>query len=174
MYRTKLLVVANQTVDSDELYDALHERAERGPLAVTLLVPQDQQEGLGPARQPRRSSGCTPTGIEAEAMLGRRRPGVRGDRVLGSAALGRGRRLDAADRHLALAADRPAAPHPPGGRRARPPHRDPAGAAARDGLGHELDQPRVAARRVDARQRRRQRAALGDDHARRLARVTAV
>ena len=47
MYREKLLVVANQTVDSDELYDTLHARAEHGPLAVTLLVPQDQQAGLG-------------------------------------------------------------------------------------------------------------------------------
>src|SRR5258708_2793530 len=69
MYRTKLLVVAHQTVDSDELYDALHERAGRGPLMVTLLVPQDQQAGLGHrvnAALERLHQG----GIEAEAMLG--------------------------------------------------------------------------------------------------------
>ena len=40
MYREKLLVVANQTVDSDELHDALRERNEHGPVTVTLLVPQ--------------------------------------------------------------------------------------------------------------------------------------
>ena len=69
MYRHKLLVVANQTVDSDELYDTLHARAEHGPLAVTLLVPQDQQAGLGQrvnAALDRLHAG----GVEAEAMLG--------------------------------------------------------------------------------------------------------
>ena len=69
MYREKLLVVANQTVDSDELYDTLHARAEHGPLAVTLLVPQDQQAGLGQrvnAALDRLHAG----GVEAEAMLG--------------------------------------------------------------------------------------------------------
>jgi hypothetical protein len=69
MYRTKLLVVANQTVDSDELYDALHERAERGPLVVTLLVPQDQQSGLG-HRVNAALERLHAAGIEAEAMLG--------------------------------------------------------------------------------------------------------
>jgi hypothetical protein len=69
MFRSKLLVVANQTVDSDELYDTLHARAEHGPLAVTLLVPQDQQAGLGQrvnAALDRLHAG----GVEAEAMLG--------------------------------------------------------------------------------------------------------
>jgi hypothetical protein len=69
MDRSKLLVVANQTVDSDELYDALRERADQGPLAVTLLVPQDQQHGLGTrvkAALERLHAGD----IEAEAMLG--------------------------------------------------------------------------------------------------------
>jgi hypothetical protein len=69
MYRTKLLVVANQTVDSDELYTALHERAERGPLSVTLLVPQDMQEGLG-HRVNAALDRLHAEGIEAEAMLG--------------------------------------------------------------------------------------------------------
>jgi hypothetical protein len=69
MYRTKLLVVANQTVDSDELYDALHERAERGPLVVTLLVPQDQQQGLG-HRVNHALERLHASGIDAEAMLG--------------------------------------------------------------------------------------------------------
>jgi hypothetical protein len=69
MYRTKLLVVANQTVDSDELYDALHERAERASLAVTLLVPQDQPAGLG-HRVNAALDRLHGAGIEAEAMLG--------------------------------------------------------------------------------------------------------
>jgi hypothetical protein len=69
MYRTKLLVVANQTVDSDELYDTLHERAERGPLSVTLLVPQDMQEGLG-HRVNHALERLHADGIDAEAMLG--------------------------------------------------------------------------------------------------------
>jgi hypothetical protein len=69
MYRTKLLVVANQTVDSDELYHALHERAERGPLTVTLLVPQDQQSGSA-HRVNAALERFHAAGIEAEAMLG--------------------------------------------------------------------------------------------------------
>src|ERR1700750_2757783 len=69
MYRLKLLVVANQTVDSDELYDALRERAEGGQLTVTLLVPQAQQAGLG-TRVKSALERLHAAGIEAEAMLG--------------------------------------------------------------------------------------------------------
>jgi hypothetical protein len=69
MYRLKLLVVANQTVDSDELYDALRERAEGGQLTVTLLVPQDQQAGLA-TRVKRALERLHAAGVEAEAMLG--------------------------------------------------------------------------------------------------------
>jgi hypothetical protein len=69
MYREKLLVVANQTVDSDELYDALHDRAERGPIAVTLLVPQDVQAGSA-HRVNAALDRLHAAGIQAEAMLG--------------------------------------------------------------------------------------------------------
>jgi hypothetical protein len=69
MDRNKLLVVANQTVDSDELHDALHARAGHGPLAVTLLIPQDQQSGLG-RRVNASLSRLHAAGIDAEAMLG--------------------------------------------------------------------------------------------------------
>jgi hypothetical protein len=69
VYRQKLLVVANQTVDSDELYDALFERAGHGPLAVTLLVPQDQHTGLG-QRVNSALIRLHAAGIDAEAMLG--------------------------------------------------------------------------------------------------------
>jgi hypothetical protein len=68
-YRTKLLVVANQTVDSDELFDALRDRAERGPVSVTLLVPQDAQEGYA-YRLTHALERLHGAGIEAEGMLG--------------------------------------------------------------------------------------------------------
>jgi hypothetical protein len=38
-FTTHVLVVANRTVDSPELLDALKERAQRGPIHVTLLAP---------------------------------------------------------------------------------------------------------------------------------------
>jgi hypothetical protein len=69
MYRTKLLVVANQTVDSDELYDALKDRADQGSLAVTLLVPQDAPAGSA-HRVNAALERLHAAGIEAEAMLG--------------------------------------------------------------------------------------------------------
>jgi hypothetical protein len=69
MYRLKLLVVANQTVDSDELHDALRERAAQRPLTVTLLVPQDQQSGLG-TRVKAALERLHAAGVDAEAMLG--------------------------------------------------------------------------------------------------------
>jgi hypothetical protein len=69
MYTTKLLVVANQTVDSDELYDALRDRAGHGPIAVTLLVPQDAHEGLA-HRVKHALERLHADGVDAEAMLG--------------------------------------------------------------------------------------------------------
>lgn len=68
-YKTKLLVVANQTVDSDELFGALHDRAERGPVSVTLMVPQDSDEGYG-YRLRHALTRLHDAGIEAEGMLG--------------------------------------------------------------------------------------------------------
>lgn len=68
-YRTKLLVVANQTVDSDELLSALQDRAARGPLDVTLLVPQDAWSGMG-GRMTHALERLQEAGIEARAMLG--------------------------------------------------------------------------------------------------------
>ena len=38
-YTTRVLVVASQTADSPDLQQALRERAERGPVEVTLLLP---------------------------------------------------------------------------------------------------------------------------------------
>jgi hypothetical protein len=68
-YRTKLLVVANQTVDSDELLGALRDRAARGPISVTLIVPQDVQEGYA-RRLTHALERLHEAGIEAEGMLG--------------------------------------------------------------------------------------------------------
>jgi hypothetical protein len=49
-WTTKLLVVANQTADSDELVQHLVDRAERGQIEVTLVVPSDRG-GREAARQ---------------------------------------------------------------------------------------------------------------------------
>lgn len=64
-----LLVVANRTADSDELLADLRERADRGPIAVTLLVPQDTHGGYGP-RLRAALDRLHDAGIEAEGMLG--------------------------------------------------------------------------------------------------------
>ena len=69
MYRTKLLVVANQTVDSDELFETLRARAERAPVSITLIVPQDQQRGMA-HRLTAALGRLHEAGIEAEGMLG--------------------------------------------------------------------------------------------------------
>jgi hypothetical protein len=66
---TNLLVVANRTADSDELYTTLSDRAAQGPINVTLLVPQDSHGGMGR----RLNAGLQrlhEAGIDAEGMLG--------------------------------------------------------------------------------------------------------
>jgi hypothetical protein len=68
-YRTKLLVVANQTVDSDELFEDLRERAAHGPITVTLIVPQDAQAGMG-HRLNAALERLHQAGIDAQGMLG--------------------------------------------------------------------------------------------------------
>jgi hypothetical protein len=50
-WTTKLLVIANRTVDSDEIRDALVDRAAAGPLQVTLVAPASS--GAGSARERR-------------------------------------------------------------------------------------------------------------------------
>lgn len=72
---TRLLVVANRTADSAELLDALEARARSGPIAITLLVPQDSYGG-----QARRLKAALERlhagGITAEGMLGDTDPAV--------------------------------------------------------------------------------------------------
>ena len=40
-WKTNVLVIANKTADSPELLTALRARAERGPVAFTLLLPKN-------------------------------------------------------------------------------------------------------------------------------------
>jgi hypothetical protein len=40
-WKTIVLVIANRTADSSELLDALRTRADRGPVAFTLLLPKN-------------------------------------------------------------------------------------------------------------------------------------
>ena len=65
----RLLVVANRTADSDELFDELHNRAEQDPIAVTLLVPQELYGGAG-RRLNAALTRLHEAGIAAEGMLG--------------------------------------------------------------------------------------------------------
>ena len=69
--RTHLLVVANRTVDSAELFDALERRAAEGPVHVTLLVPVLWSEREDARR---RVDGAVARlkerGIDAESVLG--------------------------------------------------------------------------------------------------------
>jgi hypothetical protein len=44
-WTTKLLVIANRTVDSDEICDAIVSRAAAGPLQVTLVAPASAGPG---------------------------------------------------------------------------------------------------------------------------------
>ena len=47
----KLLVVANRTIRSDEVRDAIVDRAAAGPVHVTLVAPASIGAGPGPARR---------------------------------------------------------------------------------------------------------------------------
>ena len=69
--RTHLLVVANQTVGSRDLLEALEQRAQQGPIHVTLLAPVLWSERE--AARERMDVACgalRERGIEAEALLG--------------------------------------------------------------------------------------------------------
>ena len=72
-WTTKLLVVANRTADSDELVQHLTERAERGPIEVTLVVPADHggreaaRQRLGLALKRMRDAGVWADGSVGDA-----------------------------------------------------------------------------------------------------------
>ena len=70
-FRTHVLVVASQTVDSPDLITALHERSGRGPIHVTILSPVLWSERE--AAQARLESACSALrehDIECEGVLG--------------------------------------------------------------------------------------------------------
>ncbi|HEX5899947.1 MAG TPA: hypothetical protein VFY32_11160 [Solirubrobacteraceae bacterium] len=70
-FTTRLLVVANRTVDSPELLDALRRRAERGPIHVTMLAPSNFAERME-ARERLQSAAASleAAGIEAAGLVG--------------------------------------------------------------------------------------------------------
>ncbi|HEX6388287.1 MAG TPA: hypothetical protein VFZ89_02535 [Solirubrobacteraceae bacterium] len=72
---TKVLVVANRTADSEELFQALKARAAETRLQVTLLVPQDTHGGQG-RRLNAALDRLHAAGIEAEGMLGDTDPAI--------------------------------------------------------------------------------------------------
>lgn len=71
----RVLVVANRTADSEELFAALTARAKQGPISVTMLVPQDTYGGQG-----RRLNAALDrlhgAGIDAKGMLGDTDPAI--------------------------------------------------------------------------------------------------
>src|SRR4051812_19130127 len=139
----RVLVLANRTADSPQLRQALLERREQGPIAVTLLVPaaweaQDPHGGMetGGRRVRAALESLRDTGLEVQCRVGDADPVTalreawdpdRYDEVI----------VSTLEPHVEVAADRPAAP---GGAD----HRC-AGAARRGGRGRraQLSQPRT-------------------------------
>jgi hypothetical protein len=70
-FTTHLLVVANKTVDSPELLDAIRQRAEQGPIHVTMLAPSAYSE-RAPVQERMQSAAATlsAAGIDSDALLG--------------------------------------------------------------------------------------------------------
>ena len=70
-FTTHLLVVANRTVDSPELLEAIRERNERSPVHVTMLVPAAYSERAQAERRMQSAvASLSGDGIVAEGMLG--------------------------------------------------------------------------------------------------------
>jgi hypothetical protein len=74
---TRVLVLANRTADSPQLREALLERREHGPIAVTLLVPaaweaQDPHGGMETGRRRVRDAlaNLRDTGLEVQCRVG--------------------------------------------------------------------------------------------------------
>jgi hypothetical protein len=76
-WTTKLLVIANRTIESEEIRAALLTRAASGPVQVTLVAPAS---GGGGSTRARRAA--TAERLEA-AVQGLREAGVRVEGVLG-------------------------------------------------------------------------------------------
>jgi hypothetical protein len=70
-FTTHLLVVANQTVDSPELLDALRQRAQQSPIHVTLLAPSTFAERSQAQRRLQSAmAALEAAGIETVGLLG--------------------------------------------------------------------------------------------------------
>ena len=110
-WKRSFLVVANVTATSEELIEALEQRAAHEPATFTLVIPatpfgggraaavQKLEEALEQLRA---------AGLEAQGERRQRRPDPGGDRRMGSQALRRDHRLDAADASLEMDARRAA------------------------------------------------------------------
>jgi hypothetical protein len=73
----KLLVIANRTVDSDEIRDAIVNRAVAGPVEITLIAPASS--GVGSMRERRAATalrldravqGLRDVGVPVEGVVG--------------------------------------------------------------------------------------------------------
>ncbi len=78
-WTTKLLVIANRTIESEEIRSALVHRAASGPVQVTLVAPASSGGGSVRARR-----AATAERLEA-AVQGLREAGIRVEGVLGDA-----------------------------------------------------------------------------------------
>jgi hypothetical protein len=76
-WTTKLLVIANRTVDSDEIRDAIVNRAVAGPVEITLVAPASS--GVGSMRDRRAATarrldravqGLREVGVPVEGVVG--------------------------------------------------------------------------------------------------------
>ncbi len=76
-WTTKLLVIANRTVDSDEIRDAILNRAIAGPVEITLVAPASS--GVGSFRERRAATeqrldravqGLREVGVPVEGVVG--------------------------------------------------------------------------------------------------------
>jgi hypothetical protein len=76
-WTTKLLVIANRTVDSDEIRDAIVRRAAAGPVQVTLVAPASSGAGSAQVRREataqrleRAVRGLSEAGVLVEGVVG--------------------------------------------------------------------------------------------------------
>jgi hypothetical protein len=76
-WTTKLLVIANRTVDSEEIRDAIVNRAVAGPVEITLVAPASSGAGSMRERQAatalrldRAVQGLRDVGVPVEGVVG--------------------------------------------------------------------------------------------------------
>ncbi|HEV2787225.1 MAG TPA: hypothetical protein VGV67_12585, partial [Solirubrobacteraceae bacterium] len=67
---TKLLVIANRTVDSEELLRVLRDRAAAGTIQVTLVAPDDTGRGQSARRLEHAVASLEADDIKVEGIVG--------------------------------------------------------------------------------------------------------